>query len=76
MILAIILFSMTQLFMGFSMIAFKGPILALLVVACIAIIALVILRLLIPVIIAGIIIVLLLILILGGIPFPPHMLHY
>lgn len=77
MISTIILFSMSQSLMGLdSIISYKGSILTLLIVALIAIVALAVLRFLIPVIIAGIIIVVLLILIFGGIPLPVHLLYY
>ena len=77
MISALILFSMFQPLIGLTnIISYNGSILALLIVALIVIVALAILRFLIPVIIAGIIILALLILIFGGIPFPVHMLDY
>lgn len=53
-----------------AIIAFEGPIFALLVVAALAIIVLAVFRFLIPLIIFGIIAVILLIIIFGGIPIP------
>lgn len=54
-----------------AIIAFEGPIFALLVVAAIAIVVLAAFRFLIPLIIFGIIAVVLLVIIFGGIPIPP-----
>ena len=73
MISTVILFSITHALTGWaSIISYKGSIFTLLIIALVAIVALAILRFLIPVIIAGIIIVVLLILIFGAIPIPFH----
>jgi hypothetical protein len=56
--------------MALEILTFHGSTLTLLIIAIIAVVALAIFRLLIPLIIAGIIVVVLLILIFGGIPIP------
>ena len=53
-----------------AVIAFEGPLFALLVVAALAIVVFAVFRFLIPVIIFGIIVVVLMIFIFGGIPIP------